>query len=97
MKRSFNFILLFVFLTSFLCAELPDINQKTTGMKKYPGYFPFYWDADAGKIWLEINKIDTEFLYVSSLPAGIGSTSDSTAASSEKHMSSNSIVSVPRF
>jgi hypothetical protein len=73
MKRSFNFILLFVFLTSFLCAELPDINQKTTGMKKYPGYFPFYWDADAGKIWLEINKIDTEFLYVSSLPAGIGS------------------------
>src|SRR5437879_563447 len=42
-------------------------------MQKFPGYFPFYWDAKAGKIWLEIDKWNTEFLYVESLPAGIGS------------------------
>src|SRR6266481_804393 len=42
-------------------------------MEKFPGYFPFYWDAKAGKMWLEIDKWNTEFLYVESLPAGIGS------------------------
>jgi hypothetical protein len=42
-------------------------------MEKFPGFFPFYWDAKAGKIWLEIDKWNTEFLYVESLPAGIGS------------------------
>ncbi len=73
MKRILYFVLIFVAAATFLCAELPGISQKAGGMKKYPGYFPFYWDADAGKIWLEIDKFDTEFLYVSSLPAGIGS------------------------
>jgi len=73
MRRLLYFVMLFVIAASFLCAELPDIGQKTTGMKKYPGYFPFYWDVDAGKIWLEIDKFDIEFLYVSSLPAGLGS------------------------
>ncbi len=33
----------------------------------------FYWDENAGKIFLEINKLDSEILYQSSLPAGIGS------------------------
>src|SRR5437016_2995164 len=42
-------------------------------MEKFPGYFPFYWDAKAGKIWLEIDKWNSEFLYVESLPAGLGS------------------------
>lgn len=37
------------------------------------GYFPFYWDAKTGKIWLEINRLNTEFLYVNSLAAGVGS------------------------
>ncbi|HEX3186062.1 MAG TPA: zinc-dependent metalloprotease, partial [Pyrinomonadaceae bacterium] len=31
------------------------------------------WDAKAGKVWLEIDKWHSEFLYVESLPAGIGS------------------------
>ncbi len=38
-----------------------------------PGYFPLYWDDKAGKMWLEIDKFDTEFLYIESLPAGMGS------------------------
>ena len=49
------------------------ITEKVAGMEKFPGYFPFYWDARAGKLWLEIDKWNTEFLYVESLPAGIGS------------------------
>src|SRR5262249_47340208 len=42
-------------------------------MQKSPSFFNFYWDAKAGKIWLEIDKWNTDFLYVESLPAGIGS------------------------
>src|SRR5215216_5367247 len=54
-------------------AKPPTISEKIAGMQKFPGYFPFYWDARAGKLWLEIDKWNTEFLYVESLPAGIGS------------------------
>jgi hypothetical protein len=52
---------------------LPSISEKVGGMQKFPGYFPFYWDAKGGKIWIEIDKWNAEFLYVESLPAGIGS------------------------
>lgn len=51
----------------------PTIKQKTAGLKKYPGYFNFYWDEENGKIWLEIDKLDQEVLYVNSLAAGVGS------------------------
>ena len=55
-------------------AQKPQtITEKVAGMQQFPGFFPFYWDAKAGKIWLEIDKWNTEFLYVESLPAGIGS------------------------
>jgi Met-zincin/Domain of unknown function (DUF5117) len=53
--------------------KTPSISEKVAGRQKFPGYFPFYWDAKAGKIWLEIDKWNSEFLYVESLPAGIGS------------------------
>ncbi len=51
------------------------IAEKTTGMEKYPGFFTFYWDAKGGKLWLEIpaDRFGAEFLYVNSLPAGLGS------------------------
>jgi hypothetical protein len=50
-----------------------SISERVAGMQKFAGYFPFYWDAKAGKLWLEIDKWNSEFLYVESLPAGIGS------------------------
>ena len=53
--------------------SLPTVDAKTAGMEKLPGYFPLYWDAHAGRMWLEIGLWDTEFLYIESLPAGIGS------------------------
>ena len=51
----------------------PTIAEKTAGMQKFPGFFSFYWDAATGKIWLEIDKWTTEFLYLNSLPTGLGS------------------------
>lgn len=52
---------------------LPAIEEKTKDLKKHEGFLNFYWDENAGKIYLEINKIDTELLYITSLPAGLGS------------------------
>ncbi|HEX3876952.1 MAG TPA: zinc-dependent metalloprotease [Bryobacteraceae bacterium] len=51
----------------------PTIAQRTASMKKMPGYFPLYWDEAGGRMYLEIDKFDTEFLYIDSMPAGIGS------------------------
>lgn len=52
---------------------LPSIEDKTKNLKSYPGFMKFYWDESAGKVWLEINKLDSEILYQTSLPAGLGS------------------------
>lgn len=41
--------------------------------RKYPGFINTYWDSNDGKLWLEINQLDVEFLYVNSLVTGIGS------------------------
>src|SRR6202049_2284678 len=54
-------------------SQTPTITEKTAGAQKLPGYFNLYWDAKQGKLWLEIDKWSTEFLYQSGLPAGIGS------------------------
>src|SRR5262252_6801590 len=54
-------------------ARTQTLTDKVAGMQKFAGYFPFYWDAKAGKLWLEIDKWNSEFLYVESLPAGLGS------------------------
>ena len=74
-------MLCFLCLLSISAAARPDasktptIAEKTAGAEKLPGYFNLYWDAKQGKLWLEIDKDnwDKEFLYQSSLPAGIGS------------------------
>lgn len=42
-------------------------------MKAYKGFLNFYWDDKSGKIFLEIDKMDTAILYQTSLPAGLGS------------------------
>jgi len=74
MKRLVVFCVLILLSSgSFAQERSASIAQKTAGMQKFPGYFPFYWDAKAGKVWLEIDKWNSEFLYVEALPAGIGS------------------------
>ncbi len=68
------FALIFCFSTLFVTAQSNSkIADKTKNMKRYDGYFTFWWDAPTGKIWLLVDKLDKEFLYVHSLPAGLGS------------------------
>jgi hypothetical protein len=54
-------------------AKLPGIKEKTAAMQEHKGFFNFYWEEGTGKVYLEISKLGDEFLYVSSLPAGLGS------------------------
>ena len=59
-------------LMMLLCLFVVSILQS---QERQSGYFSFSWDESTGKITLEIpqNKIGEEFLYVSSLSAGVGS------------------------
>jgi len=53
--------------------QAATIAEKTAGAQKLAGYFNLYWDGKQGKLWLEIDKWSSEFLYQSGLPAGVGS------------------------
>lgn len=70
---AFLFFNLLPFNTILAQTSTDPLAKKTAEMEKHEGFFDFYWDNKTGKIWLEIDKFDTEFLYVNSLPAGIGS------------------------
>lgn len=71
--RRFLLLLCFALPAIAIAQDLPTIASKTEGMQKMEGYFPLYWDATGGNVWLEVPRFNEEFLYVVSLPAGLGS------------------------
>ena len=88
MNRRLTFGILLLIITTSLFAQRRKSNQekeptpaaqqsgiqaKTAGMKKMEGYFEYYFDEKQDKIHLVVDKLNTEFLYVNSLAAGIGS------------------------
>jgi hypothetical protein len=48
------------------------ISTITKGLKKQEGFFTFYTDEKAGKLYLEIDSFGKEFLYFSALSKGVG-------------------------
>ena len=68
------FIFLFITTASFSqkkgkTTDLPtpvvsSIAAKVAGMKKYEGYFEFYYDEKQDKVYLLIDKFETELLYI---------------------------------
>lgn len=58
---------------SMPAAALTAIEAKVAGMKKYAGFLDFYYDEKQDKIFLVIDKFDTELLHVESLTAAVGS------------------------
>ncbi|CAM1357497.1 zinc-dependent metalloprotease [Tenacibaculum halocynthiae] len=69
MKKLTTFIL-------FFCVTFSGFSQFFEGNKevtKYKGYFTFYYDESNDKIFLEVTKLNNEFLYVNSLSEGLGS------------------------
>jgi len=67
-------ILLALFMIPFvLHAQSNGISEKTKNMELRKGYFNYWWDAAQGKIYMAIDKFESPFLYVNTLPAGLGS------------------------
>src|SRR5215210_7109300 len=50
-----------------------SISARITGLQKLDGFIPLYWDATVGKLYREISRFNSEFLYQVSLPTGVGS------------------------
>lgn len=77
LRSPFMVIVLFALCAGILPAaekdETPSISQKTAGMKHEDGYFPLDWDARAGKLYLEISRLNEDFLLLDQLPHGLGS------------------------
>ena len=53
--------------------SIPSIAEKTTGMAALDGFLPLYWDAGAGKVWLEVPALGEELIYSVALTTGVGS------------------------
>src|SRR5918997_1324863 len=54
-------------------AAIPSIDDRTNGMKKIDGFFPLYWDERSGSMFLEIPRLEQDFLFSTGLSAGLGS------------------------
>ena len=65
-----NLIQLIVFLL-FISGFSQSILDRE--LVKFEGFFDFYYDTATDKIYLEVEKLDSDFLYISSLATGIGS------------------------
>jgi hypothetical protein len=66
-------LLLALLFVSFAVQGFAQFFKDNKKVTKYEGYFTFYYDESKDKIYLEVDKLDTEFLYVNSLSEGIGS------------------------
>ncbi|WP_299220383.1 zinc-dependent metalloprotease [uncultured Aquimarina sp.] len=65
-----NITCLFLIVCHFLSAQF---LEKQKDLKSYNGYFNFHYNESKDEIYLEVNKLNTEFLYVHSLATGLGS------------------------
>ena len=67
-------VLVLLAINQGISGSFPDAIQSfTRNMKKFPGFYTYYWDSKEGKIWLEVDRWEREFLYVNSLRQGVGS------------------------
>ena len=76
MKFTLRFFLIFIcsaFSIAAFSEEVKSYSEFVEGKKLQKGYFSFFHDKDDGKIYLEINQFDEEFLFQSGLPQGVGS------------------------
>ncbi|WKV11583.1 zinc-dependent metalloprotease [Marivirga harenae] len=53
--------------------ELSKYDKLIKGKEKFSGFINYYWDPEKGKIYLEIDKLNEELIYVTYLSAGLGS------------------------
>jgi len=59
--------------TSVSESPVATITERTAGLQHLPGLLPLHWDAKRARLFLEIPRLDSDLLYVDSLPYGLGS------------------------
>ena len=69
-KRVFLAIL---FVTGLLPVAQATDSLDLTAFERMDGFIDLYWDADTGRILLDVEMFDEPFIYQSSLSRGIGS------------------------
>lgn len=74
MRRLVVVVLCTLFLTPVHLSAQQSIRDYTRDMEKRDGYFPLYWDANRGRLLLEIPRLNETFLYLTSLATGLGDT-----------------------
>ena len=50
-----------------------DYNKFISVLESREGFINYYWDDNKGRLYLEVKDLNSEFLYVNYLSAGIGS------------------------
>lgn len=70
MNRYLKLTLLLLFGPIFAAGQF---DEKSKGFEKFNGLFNFQYDAKTDKVYLEVDELGKEFLYVYSLSSGIGS------------------------
>ena len=70
MKHKYFYLIALLFSSAYIYAQT-GINKQN--FAKYQGLFTYYYDAEKDKIYLEVDHLEKEFLYVYSLSSGIGS------------------------
>ena len=68
-----GFFIGLLLLTSNAYAQVQSIQEFSKGMLKVEGYYTFYYDKQADKLYLQVDKFEQPFLFQSSLPNGLGS------------------------
>tara|TARA_R110000868_G_scaffold408293_7_gene691061 strand:- start:8878 stop:11289 length:2412 start_codon:yes stop_codon:yes gene_type:complete len=72
MKRA-TLLLLGIFISATTFAQTPSISEKTESLSVTEGYFNYYYDEAGDQLWLRVDELNEQFLYVNSLAAGVGS------------------------
>ena len=82
-NKKFILGLLIIFISLNITAQRKELRKSKTkstdqiskydSMKSYLGFFNFYYDQTNDHIYLKVDDLEKEFLYVNSLSEGIGS------------------------
>ncbi len=70
MRRTIFLSIMALLVTTIINAQF--LNSKV-GLQTQEGYFKMHYDESVDKLYLEVDKIEDEFLYVHSLRTGLGS------------------------
>ncbi len=70
MKQRYSFYISMLLLAGYVSGQ--DFT-KTKNYQKFDGFFTYYYDDENDKMFLQVDSLEEDFLYVYSLSSGIGS------------------------